>query len=265
MKFKTPRDFTYEGYLHSAWYAHDETDEQDVYPMFDQFKKLAGAVPGLMPMFFIIDYVQKKYIIFTDGVKCVLGYDARELMEGGIAFTLHIQNKDYFRILNEKVFPATLNILQKIPQREHENYIFSYNNLFRSTEGRYIHLLQKSIYKTAKETGLPLYCIGMAVDINPFKTDNIVIHQAERINTATKTLETIETNFFYPYDEDALLTRQEKNILKYMADGLSSKMIAYKLNISENTIANHRKNMLRKTNTKNVAHLIAFSIKNGMI
>jgi DNA-binding NarL/FixJ family response regulator len=38
-----------------------------------------------------------------------------------------------------------------------------------------------------------------------------------------------------------------------MADGLSSKMIAFKLRISENTIANHRDNMTRKTNTKNVA------------
>ncbi|QEC74380.1 helix-turn-helix transcriptional regulator [Arachidicoccus ginsenosidivorans] len=50
-----------------------------------------------------------------------------------------------------------------------------------------------------------------------------------------------------------------------MADGLSSKQIAGNLHISENTIANHRKNMLRKTSTGNVAQLIAYACKSSII
>jgi DNA-binding NarL/FixJ family response regulator len=58
------------------------------------------------------------------------------------------------------------------------------------------------------------------------------------------------------------LTSQETEILKliYMED--TSKEIAEKLNISIKTIEVHRKNLLRKTNSKNIAGLIKFAIKN---
>jgi DNA-binding NarL/FixJ family response regulator len=75
----------------------------------------------------------------------------------------------------------------------------------------------------------------------------------------------IETNYFYPFEEDKLLSSHEKNILNLMADGFSSKQVAGKLKISENTVSNHRQNMLRKTNTKNVAELVAFAIRSRLI
>ncbi len=55
------------------------------------------------------------------------------------------------------------------------------------------------------------------------------------------------------------LTRREKEILCCIAEGLSSKQIASKLFISENTVANHRKNMLRKKGAKSSAQLIQLS------
>ena len=55
---------------------------------------------------------------------------------------------------------------------------------------------------------------------------------------------------------EALLTRREKEILTCITEGLSSKQIADKLFISENTVSNHRKNMLAKTGAKSSAELI---------
>ena len=52
------------------------------------------------------------------------------------------------------------------------------------------------------------------------------------------------------------LTQREKEILSHIAAGLSSKQIAGRLAISENTVANHRKNMLCKTGAKSSAELI---------
>ncbi len=63
----------------------------------------------------------------------------------------------------------------------------------------------------------------------------------------------------------SILSKREKDILCYIANGDSTKMIAHKLNISENTIANHRKNMMFKTNTKNIAELVAYCIRNKII
>jgi DNA-binding CsgD family transcriptional regulator len=58
------------------------------------------------------------------------------------------------------------------------------------------------------------------------------------------------------------LTQREKEILSCIAEGLSSKQIANKLFISENTVANHRKNMLMKMKAKNSAELVRLNIHN---
>ena len=85
------------------------------------------------------------------------------------------------------------------------------------------------------------------------------LKKADSLKTIT------EVNRFYQHKQDCQLTRQEKNVVTWLSDGLSTKMIAAKLGLSENTIANHRKNMLRKTNTKNVAQLITFVLRNHII
>lgn len=61
------------------------------------------------------------------------------------------------------------------------------------------------------------------------------------------------------------LSKQEKTVVSLMADGLSSKQIADKLRISQRTVENHRKNMLRKTGTKSSAELVAVAIRNKLI
>ncbi len=53
-----------------------------------------------------------------------------------------------------------------------------------------------------------------------------------------------------------MITPKEKEILQLIADGLSSKEIARRLNISFYTVQTHRKNMLAKVGAKNTAELI---------
>ena len=265
MKLTNSDKFTYLGYLHQTWFDRNGADEQEIHATLQHFGQMAGPVMGLMPMFFALDYSTRNYLIFTDNIKVILGHDARELLENGVAHTVDLLQKDFFRVFNQKVFPASLAALSRIPWEEHPNHIFSNNFQYKNKKGRYVNVLQRNTYITSRDTGLPLYCIGMAMDISAYKRDLTVVQTIERVDLATRIPHNIETNYFYPFEEDSLLTRQELNIIKYMADGLSSKVIAHKLGLSENTIANHRKNMLRKTNTKNVAQLIAFVVRNGVI
>lgn len=54
----------------------------------------------------------------------------------------------------------------------------------------------------------------------------------------------------------AFLTNKEKEIVKYLMDGYSSKEIAAKLNISPRTIETHRANVLSKFDLRNTTELI---------
>ena len=63
----------------------------------------------------------------------------------------------------------------------------------------------------------------------------------------------------------ALLTRREKQILNYVADGNTNKQIASILNISEQTIKNHVSAILRKLNANDRAHAVVKAIRHGWI
>lgn len=61
--------------------------------------------------------------------------------------------------------------------------------------------------------------------------------------------------------EHAGMSEREKEVIGLLVQGLSSYEIAEKLFLSKHTVDTHRRNILRKTDSKNTAHLIAkFSI-----
>lgn len=62
-----------------------------------------------------------------------------------------------------------------------------------------------------------------------------------------------------------LLTRREREILRYAALGRTNREIAEELGISVRTVETHRANLMQKLDLKNVQELIAFAIKHGIV
>lgn len=60
------------------------------------------------------------------------------------------------------------------------------------------------------------------------------------------------------------LTVREQTVLHSLADGLSNKEVAAKLDISVRTVETHRKNIKRKLGVKTTAGLIRYAIDNGL-
>ncbi|HRN56180.1 MAG TPA: helix-turn-helix transcriptional regulator, partial [Agriterribacter sp.] len=102
-----------------------------------------------------------------------------------------------------------------------------------------------------------------AFDITDYKSDSKIIHTVDAISD--QGIIPLAKDFYFPHPQDAILSKREVEVLKWICDGLSSIEIADKLHLSIHTVNNHRKNMLQKTNCKNVTELLAFSVKEGLI
>ncbi|MOA48195.1 Transcriptional regulatory protein DegU [compost metagenome] len=61
------------------------------------------------------------------------------------------------------------------------------------------------------------------------------------------------------------LTTREQEILSNVADGLTNKEIAEKLNISEHTVKNHLKNILHKLQLQNRVQLTRYALEQGLL
>lgn len=61
-----------------------------------------------------------------------------------------------------------------------------------------------------------------------------------------------------------LLSSRELEVLKQMADGYSTKEIAFNLGVSSKTVETHRQNLMEKLEVDSVAELTKFAIREGL-
>jgi DNA-binding NarL/FixJ family response regulator len=66
-------------------------------------------------------------------------------------------------------------------------------------------------------------------------------------------------------ERDYGLTSRELEILKLIVDGKSNKEIAAQLNLSANTVAVHRANMMDALGIHKTAELVVYAIRNGLV
>lgn len=66
-------------------------------------------------------------------------------------------------------------------------------------------------------------------------------------------------------EEGPILTRREKEVLEWIAGGLTNAEISAKLEIGVTTVETYRKNLLEKFQARNVAELVHLAMKQGKL
>ncbi|HEY0108343.1 MAG TPA: response regulator transcription factor, partial [Fibrella sp.] len=61
------------------------------------------------------------------------------------------------------------------------------------------------------------------------------------------------------------LSKKEKEILSHLIEGLSSRLIAEKLQLSVRTVDNHRANMMRRLQVRNAAELVRMAVEEKLV
>ena len=83
-----------------------------------------------------------------------------------------------------------------------------------------------------------------------------LLRQLARVSDARPVQEEVQEKSIWK-----IITPREQQILKCLTEGMSSKDIAEKFDISSNTVANQRASIMKKANVKNTAELISLAMK----
>ena len=111
--------------------------------------------------------------------------------------------------------------------------------------------------------GIPVLNLLTFTDIGDFKTDTSLVLTVSRLIDGQGYVKVFSKS--YPQSVNTTLSKRELEILRLCIDGLTSKMIADKLFLSEQTVKNHKRNMMAKTSASNIAALISLSLMNNWI
>lgn len=228
-----------------------EIDEQKLKDELAAISKTIGMQESLVIACF--DYRNLNLAFFTGNVEKLTGYPESMFRNKGMetSFTMiHPDDRSELFRFQKIVFDAFHSLT--IPERH--TFEFSYTT-------RWVHrTTHEVIWMTSKvrpyvidEAGNFIMDLHIIVQLfTPPKTKNYDWNYSYNKEDGTK----IFVSKNSPTDKAIKLTIKEREIVGFVLDGKESKEISEILNISVNTVATHRKNILRKLGARNVGEMV---------
>ncbi|ATP56323.1 hypothetical protein CPT03_07470 [Pedobacter ginsengisoli] len=215
-------------------------------------------------IYYVSDYIENSNCFRPFSTSHFLGYSCEFLVDTDILFFNRIRNREDMKIFDEQIFPDQMAFLSNRKREENVNYTFTTNFRIRNSDGSWSSVVQCTHYLFKENYRLPVASINSLTDLTYFKSDSKISHLIEKHEAGgEKTL--IENRSYFLQNTEYILSKREIDVLKLASQGMGSKEIADRLNISINTINNHRRNMLMRSNCKNFLQLVDIAVKNGVL
>lgn len=201
---------------------------------------------------------------------CIHGQCAEKL---NCFMNIHLVEEPNYRALRfhpedrklwcEKAFPDILRHIDTRSELELPNYMFSFNHRYIRSDGSISQFLHEGFLTYNNVKSLPVLNVIVFTEIGDIKTDDTIVLSIFRYSD----LQGFEKIFTQVYadSQNQLLTSREIEIVRLCHQGLSSKMIADKLDISIHTVKNHKRHCMEKTLTHNITELIHYCLQNHWI
>ena len=242
-----------EDYYKNSWDSgttHDRTAVRNTIPVFN-------------PLYFfgycLIDHTGRQFTCIHERCNELYCCLNNELLDENQDFhPLHFHPDDRIIWLQEAL-PDIQQFANSIPAVEIPDYRFSFNHRYIHSDGNVSQFLHEGTLAFSEDACQPVLNLKVFTEIGDIKTDNTMVLTIFRYlpeNGYKKVFTKV-----YGETENGQLSQREKEIIKLCLEGLSSKMIANKLNLSIHTVKNHKRNSMEKTLTHNIAELICLCIR----
>lgn len=246
--------------LHAVWIdSQVKSLKKSVLPKM-AFDNLANSIisTGLF-YFYVVDFLDMSLSHMSPSVYEVHGYNPETTLFDDILKTIHPDDMDF--VVKAEAFLFDF-IDKNLDRKKLLNYKFNYCFRVRLGNGRFALLNHQSLILTLDDAGR----VGKSLNIHTL-TDHISNLNTYKISLIGLNGEPSFMNLSLDGDSNNAVefSKREVDIIKNIANGLSSIEIAKKLFISDSTVKKHRKNILKKSACKNTAQLVKDCILQGLI
>lgn len=202
----------------------------------------------------VMDLYKRRYAFMQSKFLPVLGLEIDEVTKQGPKAIYAIMHPKDVPVVIETLFKGNEFILQ-LPPEEKKEYKIIYDFRLKSKNGEYVRFIQQLLPLELDGKG-NIWLMLMLNDIVPDRGEE-ALPQRKVVN--------MKTGKTYVFNDDeksgrSILTKREIEILGLLSKGMASKEVADELFLSVNTVNNHRRNILEKTNAGNTAEAIRYAI-----
>lgn len=175
------------------------------------------------------------------------------LSEGNTYHCLQFDPEDKI-LLCKEIFPDILVFMKKVKREELPDYRFSFNHRYLRKDGSSSQFLQEGTLSVSEELDIPVLSMKVFTEAGDIKTDDSMVLTISKYDEEVGYRKVFSKS--YRHNIKSVLSSRELEIIRLCLEGLSSKMVADKLNISIHTVKNHKRNSMEKTCTRNITELI---------
>jgi DNA-binding CsgD family transcriptional regulator len=188
----------------------------------------------------------------------VLEYEPHEINAMFFLDRIHPDDKIYF--LNfENRLAEFFNLL---PVEKRGSYKYQHDYRVKTKSNKYVRLLHQIVPLDYDENNY-YRSLVLHTDISHIKRDGIPTFSIIGLDDEPSYYNIQDTEVFTK--SYSLFTKREREIMKLIVEGKTTKEIALELYISPHTVNSHRKNILRKADAKTTLDLAGKVIKEGWI
>jgi DNA-binding CsgD family transcriptional regulator len=234
-----------------------EEDYKRIMPKIEMLKRLSEVERSLYAVY---DMNRNNYLLKSEEQNRLFGISEKDI---NIDSEIHYQNihpDDLSFVLETD--NMVYRFFSELPADEKKNFKLVYDFRTKNTEGIYRRYMHQTIILEQDKNGKA----WLTLVISDMLSEKAAAEKPQRrmINMKTGKL-----HLFNVVDSDSnsvkLLTNRETEVLSLIGSGYDSINISDKLNISVNTVNNHRQNILRKTNTENTTQALLYCKRLGII
>lgn len=206
----------------------------------------------------VFDYVHFRFAYLEGSFEQVTGFPPEHLLSGALDFMASQLHPDDQPPLLE-VMRRINRYFAQLPPADSSPYV-SYCYRLKTKNSGYIRLLHEWMRLARDAQGRLMYCLERCTDISHWQSDN-------RVTLSINTPGTQPNIVYTPVAQEntVAFTVSERNVIRLLARGLSSKQIAAELGITFNTVNTYRRNMLKKACVKNSTELVQLAYECGII
>lgn len=213
--------------------------------------------------YFILDFENLEMNIVSDSVKSILGIEPGKYT---VRTILDIVHPEDIEKLHEKEQAAGDFLFNRIPGEHIPHYKVVYLLRLKHTDGTYKTILHQSKTILMSEDGKIQKVLVIHTDVTYLNMP--IDHRISFVSNTLPSYHSLRVGESIDQLKNScsdLLTTREKEIIKLLSQGKNFNEMAKLMCLSPHTINTHKRNILKKTNSRNTTELVARCIREGAI
>ncbi|WP_116107842.1 helix-turn-helix transcriptional regulator [Lewinella sp. IMCC34191] len=228
----------------------------------EQIGQFASVIDRSHVLVYATDYRTQRFKYLSKGISRLLGYRHDQWQRRGIeAVTAAVSPQDRRSFL--KIRQHIRNTVRTTPADRQRDLHFTYTLRCQASDERILWLAFHQTVLCVDNSGHLLADVVVVTDITAFqpRVSGVLSVTLADEHGGSTTLETVA----YQSREELIFSDRELDVLRLVAQGMSSREIGRQLSITYNTVSTHRKKMMRKARVKRAMDLVRYARERGVI